>query len=470
MYISQFLKDFEALSVNLEELSIAFIKFISSKIVTISKLNIQNIKKLNIKKLETSLIVNDVKSKIDILDLYPSEIRYLSIVLLSGYYGSADIVQTLLPLSENKYLATALLSNYHGNINALKTLENYNLASKMDKLLNKPTHTKYSLPYCIKNNYKWEKSRVYDTFTYNGEKEILDIRLSIMSSYVDYFIIVEGIISFTGSNRPLLFNINNHSKHDDKIIYIPVYDMPYPDAGGTGLAWRNEYFQRNSILSGLEYAKNNDIVIVSDVDEILDIKNKDSFIDIITKYNYVTWGVNQFQFFFDNVLCRHQTEFGECSIIDVSYTPKVLSYKIIKDEMVSLNSVRSSFWNNEKVINYNPITTSSANGWHFSYMLKNDQLLEKFKGYCHTEVTAHLEESNLLSSPNEIVKKVCSGDVESIFGKHHFAHIDFVRVDINSENRVSYSDDLRSYIIDHYDDILQDLMLHHACLQFDNIL
>ena len=55
---------------------------------------------------------------------------------------------------------------------------------------------------------------------------LLDLRLNILNEYVDYFVIVEGNKTWQNNYKKLRFNIDNFKKFENKIIYIPVEDLP----------------------------------------------------------------------------------------------------------------------------------------------------------------------------------------------------------------------------------------------------
>ena len=105
--------------------------------------------------------------------------------------------------------------------------------------------------------------KVYDCFSYWDEDLLLDLRLNLLNEYVDYFVIVEGNKTWQNNSKKLQFSLNKHNQFKDKIIYIPVEDMP----GGDN-PYLRENFQRNAISRGLVDANNEDIIIISDLDEI----------------------------------------------------------------------------------------------------------------------------------------------------------------------------------------------------------
>ena len=103
--------------------------------------------------------------------------------------------------------------------------------------------------------------KIYDCFSYWDEDLLLELRLNILNEYVDNFVIVEGNKTWQNNYKKLRFKINNFKKFENKIIYIPVEDLPDGDN-----PYLRENFQRNAISRGLEKAKDDDVVIISDLD------------------------------------------------------------------------------------------------------------------------------------------------------------------------------------------------------------
>ena len=123
--------------------------------------------------------------------------------------------------------------------------------------------------------------KIFDCFMYFDEEIVLDVRLNTLNDFVDYFVIVESKFTHKGEKRDLKFNHEKFNKFKDKIIYL-IYDkvptkveMIKPeDNEGTkygkyilNAAYR-ENSQRNFIQEGLLNAKSDDIILISDVDEI----------------------------------------------------------------------------------------------------------------------------------------------------------------------------------------------------------
>ena len=109
---------------------------------------------------------------------------------------------------------------------------------------------------------------IFDCFTLFNELDLLEIRLTELYDVVDRFVIAEADRTHKGDPKPLHYveNAARFAPWRDKIEYVLVDDMPE----GTTLAAirRREMFQRNCILRGLHGAKDDDIVLISDLDEI----------------------------------------------------------------------------------------------------------------------------------------------------------------------------------------------------------
>jgi len=124
-----------------------------------------------------------------------------------------------------------------------------------------------TIGFANEKNYK-----VYDCFTFFNELEVLKIRLNELYDDVDHFVIVESTKAFNGKKKILHFRDNEHlfNQFADKIIHIIVDNVSDENI---------QEKQTNAILLGLKNAKENDIVFISDVDEILSSKKIKDLID-----------------------------------------------------------------------------------------------------------------------------------------------------------------------------------------------
>ena len=108
---------------------------------------------------------------------------------------------------------------------------------------------------------------------YFDEDLVLDLRFNILNSYVDKFIVAEATKDHAGKDKKLNFNINNFHKFRDKITYIIVKDMPmnlkYYKKDWPVNHLRDQH-QRNALSKGYKNCDDNDLIMISDIDEIPD--------------------------------------------------------------------------------------------------------------------------------------------------------------------------------------------------------
>ncbi|KAK9812905.1 hypothetical protein WJX72_005596 [[Myrmecia] bisecta] len=110
--------------------------------------------------------------------------------------------------------------------------------------------------------------RVYDCFQMNSELEMMEIRLNTLYQVVDYFVVIESKLSYRNTSKPLFFRQHEQrfQAFVDKIIYIALDSLQ----GSTN--WEREWFQRQSLVKGLQvpgkHIETGDIIMLSDLDEI----------------------------------------------------------------------------------------------------------------------------------------------------------------------------------------------------------
>ena len=121
---------------------------------------------------------------------------------------------------------------------------------------------------------------------YFDEDLLLDIRLNTLNNFVKKFIITEATYTHNGTKKKLNFDINNFSKFKDKITYIVVDKQPKnilnlseddtKEKRGEKLilnGMARDYFQRESLSRGIKDVDSEDLILISDLDEIPNLKN-----------------------------------------------------------------------------------------------------------------------------------------------------------------------------------------------------
>ena len=122
--------------------------------------------------------------------------------------------------------------------------------------------------------------KLIDCFMYFDEDLVLDIRLNTLNDKVDKFIIVEATRDHAGREKKLNFKIENFTKFKNKIKYLVIDDLPI-DVKSPKKGWHENHardqFQRNSIERGYREFNDNDLIMISDIDEIPNPKKINEF-------------------------------------------------------------------------------------------------------------------------------------------------------------------------------------------------
>ena len=161
--------------------------------------------------------------------------------------------------------------------------------------------------------------KIYDCFTYFDEDLLLDFRLNYLNSYVHKFVIVECFYSHRGIKKGFNFNINKFKSFKEKIIYIKVKNKPKnlnSIKKSDNINLKNEkhilngyiwdHFQRNKIMDGLKHCNENDIIMISDLDEIPNLEN----VNFNRIRNKLIFFIQYFLFYKFNLIYRHNNWYG----------------------------------------------------------------------------------------------------------------------------------------------------------------
>ena len=228
---------------------------------------------------------------------------------------------------------------------------------------------------------------IYDCFMYFDEDLLLDLRLNILNKYVKKFIITEATYAHNGSKKKLNFDIRNFSKFKDKITYI-VVDTPPPDIKKIKSndseeikaqklvynGYARDIFQRQNLSRGLDQALENDIIIISDLDEVPNLEN----IDLENIKNKIIIFKQKMFYYKLNLVYPNFTWFGSkaCKKKKLS-SPQWL--RNIKSKKYS-NWRIDLFFSKKKYINNCYIENG---GWHFTNIRTAEGLEKKLLKFAH---------------------------------------------------------------------------------------
>ena len=230
-------------------------------------------------------------------------------------------------------------------------------------------------------------NKIFDCFMYFDEDLVLDIRLNTLDEFVDYFIIVESTFTHRGNKRKLRFDLKKYEKFRNKIIYL-IYDnepngiQKINDEDIESVKSEKYIFnailrengQRNHILNGLLDAEKNDVILVSDVDEIPNLTNVD-----FSKIRNKIFIFRQEMFYYKlNLKLPNLIWSGTkgCRKKDL-INPQWL--RNIKDKNYSKFRL-DTFFSKKK---YSNIKFFDKGGWHFTNIKTAKEIQLKLKSYLH---------------------------------------------------------------------------------------
>ena len=125
--------------------------------------------------------------------------------------------------------------------------------------------------------------KIIDCTTYYSEDLMMDIRFHILNEHVDKFIVTESKYSHSGEKKSLNFDINNFSKFKDKIKYLVIENEPNGidrNINNSSSVKRMNSLLRieqsyNFMLNSIKNVPDNDLICLSDNDEIPNFNSKD---------------------------------------------------------------------------------------------------------------------------------------------------------------------------------------------------
>ncbi len=211
---------------------------------------------------------------------------------------------------------------------------------------------------------------IYDTFIFFNELDLLEIRLNELDKVVDKFVLVESLMTFSGEEKPLYFQLNKNrfKKFLHKINHVVVKDINDNNllqnrliahrAESTKLLMR-ENIQRNAIMKGLIDAKKRDIILISDLDEIPPTQ-------IIVKLSKTIKG-------------------GEVC----GFKQKVYYYYLNLLSNETIIGTKATHFENidfpQNIRQSQKFTLIEQGGWHFSFLGGVEKIREKIRAYLHQE-------------------------------------------------------------------------------------
>lgn len=273
---------------------------------------------------------------------------------------------------------------------------------------------------------------IFDCIPFFNELDILKLRMEIMDPYVDYFVLEESTVTFSGEEKRMIFAQNRRmfDKFKDKIRYVAVTDSPM---SGVTTHERDKY-QKNQLIRALTDCKPEDIIIFSDVDEI---PNPDVLMQVIEHFDATKiYHLAQRMFYcfldMEEISGNLLSITGEFPGVEKKQWlgTKICSFgNLPKEGIVYLREVSPTDERSVRV---------ADGGWHFGYMGGDGERDVVKRIGIKVQAAAH-QEYNSKRYLNEAVDRLLCG--EDIFDRN----AKFVRVKIDESYPVYLREHQKDY-------------------------
>lgn len=206
--------------------------------------------------------------------------------------------------------------------------------------------------------------KVYDCFPYDGEG-VLDLRLRLLWDAVDWFVIGEAELTHVGKPKAIRFDERRYAWAMPKIRFLRIGPQVFERCAND---WERENLQRIELKRGFADAADDDIVMVSDADEIPNPAL------IAGAANHPRDGIRAFEqlmfYFYGDYLCVSDPFWVGTKAVSGA-TARASSLQDIRTDPKRLGR---------------RVTKVPDGGWHFSYLGGVETVLEKVERFVHTEM------------------------------------------------------------------------------------
>jgi len=246
------------------------------------------------------------------------------------------------------------------------------------------------------------KPQLLDVFLFYNELDLLKARLEYLGPIVDYFIISEANIDFSGREKAFILSkeLIKTLPYGGKVIYHREYlnlssiswlykKLKYRNRKNRFL-WKIQDAQRNSTLMPLKEFHANDIIIFSDLDEFPSESAIDEGIQLLQANNAETKKVRAYSL--DQTFYYYNLN---------NAAPEDKFYGSVMTTLGTFRSYLPHKFRSEK----NELMHITKGGWHFSYFMDEEKILNKI--FAISDVENLSAYKNI--SAAEIKKKIISG-------------------------------------------------------------
>ncbi len=279
---------------------------------------------------------------------------------------------------------------------------------------------------------------------YFDEDMLLDLRLNILDQYVSKFVICEATYNHKGMSKKLNFDIKKFKKFEKKIIYTVLDQEPQnlreveskdeinlKNSKILHNSITRDIFQRNYLMSKINEFDDEDLILISDLDEV---PNLEKF-----RYKYKI-----------NIFCQKMFYYKLNLIYPnfVWYGTKACKKRhlISPQWLRNIKSKKYEFWrldalfSNKKYIGVNFINNG---GWHFTNVKKPEDIHFKMSNFAH-----HLEYEESGINIEDLKKNISN---KKVFYNHAMDKSNFNKWNSNIDLKVVEDNLLPRFLIKNKD-------------------
>ncbi len=228
--------------------------------------------------------------------------------------------------------------------------------------------------------------KIIDCLTFFNELDLLEFRLKLLNDHVDNFVIAESNLTHSGQPKPFYFEANKgrFEPWKEKIIYLPVkqnteglvFDNE-TSYNPQSAAWKLENGQRNALGEAASVIADDDLILLSDLDEIPD----PALLGKINPANGPVALSMLFHYYFLNCQNIGNERWWNGTIASTGKQFKATTAQKLRDKRNELPVVKKA-------------------GWHFSYLGGLKKIKEKIRSFAHTEFNKEefLDDKNILEA------------------------------------------------------------------------
>jgi len=276
--------------------------------------------------------------------------------------------------------------------------------------------------------------KIIDCSIFFNEINLLLYRLKTYYEYIDKFIIVEAKQTFTGKNKISNFKQNEvvFMPYMEKIIYVNI-ELPNLFLNNNNLSLKqvdeNERYQRNYIkheINKLTKLKDSDIIILSDIDEFIDIERLKEIKSGKLIIENTIYDLEQDMYYY-NLNTKTPDKWLKAKVFNFC-----VYYNFILQNNVELNSIRIySIKINDIVIN----RRINKGGWHLSYFYSPEFIKIKIANFAHQELNVE-EFTNLEKIQQRIT------DCKDLFDRNNVKWF-YIKIEANDYLPPNYEEIIR---------------------------